>query len=288
MITKFIDKIICGDCVEVVKKLPCDCIDATITSPPYDALRDYEGYAFNHKELGAQLFRVTKPGGVVVWVVGDATVKGSETGTSFRHALGFMDAGFKLFDTMIYEKTGTSFPSNGRYTQIFEYMFVFSKGAPNTFNPICDIPKFWEGSWGKTVQRQKDGSLRINNSKNCGKAKSGRATDGRYGYKQRTNIWKITNGKNFAQPDGDIAYGHPATFPFSLAKDHILTWTKNNDIILDPMCGAATTCLAAMITNRKFIGIDCSNTYCNLAIKRLTLAFKRKKEGGLWEQEKQQ
>lgn len=213
---------------------------------------------------------MTKPGGVVVWVVGDETVDGGETGTAFEQALGFKKLGFKLFDTMIYEKTGTSFPSKGRYTQIFEYMFVFSKGLPRTFNPICDVPKLWEGSWGKTTQRKKDGSLKDSTASNCGKGRSGRATEeGQYGYKQRTNIWRITNGKKFAQPDGDLAYKHPATFPFALPRDHILTWTNPGDVVLDPFNGSGTTCAAAKMLGRRYIGIDISVEYCGIANRRI-------------------
>lgn len=263
--------VICGDCANVLAGFKVDdFVDLTVTSPPYDALRTYRGYDFDFIKIAQQLWRVTKPGGVVVWVVGDETVDGGETGTSFQQALGFMQLGFKLFDTMIYEKTGTSFPSKGRYTQIFEYMFVFSKGMPKTFNPIQDVPKLWEGSWGKTTQRKKDGSLKDSAAKNCGAGKSGRATEeGQYGYKQRTNIWRITNGKKFAQPDGDLAYGHPATFPYALARDHILTWTNPGDLVLDPMCGSGTTLLAAKNTGRKWLGIDSSPEYCKLSKQRL-------------------
>jgi DNA modification methylase len=258
-----------GDCAVVLPDLPRESVDLTVTSPPYDALRG-KAYAsvFDFPRMAAGLYLVTKPGGVVVWVVGDETVDGSETGTSFRQALGFMDVGFKLFDTMIYKKTGTSFASKGRYTQIFEYMFVFSKGKPKTFNPICDVPKLWEGSWGKTTNRQRDGSLKETVSANCGKARSGRATDGRYGFKQRTNIWEIVNGKGFGHKD-HLAYEHPATFPEALARDHILTWSNPGDLVLDPMCGSGTTLVAAKKTGRQYLGIDISKEYCCLSQQRL-------------------
>lgn len=266
-----LDTVICGDCASVLAGFEVDdFVDLTVTSPPYDALRTYKGYDFDVDKIAVQLFRVTKPGGVVVWVVGDETVDGGETGTSFRQALTFMQRGFKLFDTMIYEKTGTSFPSKGRYTQIFEYMFVFSKGTPKTFNPICDVPKLWEGSWGRTTRRNRDGSLKCSTAPNCGKGHSGRAIeDGQYGYKQRTNIWRIVNGKRFAQPDGDLAYSHPATFPYALARDHILTWTDPGDLVLDPMCGSGTTLLAAKNTGRRWLGIEISVEYCQLAKRRV-------------------
>lgn len=271
------NQIVHGDCVQVMASFPEEAIDLTVTSPPYDTLRTYEGYDFDFPAIAQQLFRVTKRGGVVVWVVGDETKNGGETGTSFRQALGFMDVGFKLFDTMIYEKTGTSFPTKGKYTQIFEYMFVLSKGKPNTFNPICDVPKLWAGSWGKTTQRQKDGSLKASTAKNCGAGKERASEDNPiHGFKQRTNIWRIVNGKRFAHTD-ELAYEHPATFPEALARDHILTWTNEGDLVLDPMCGAGTACKMARATGRNYIGIDVSEKYCAIARKRVVL----------WEQEQQ-
>jgi site-specific DNA-methyltransferase (adenine-specific) len=265
-----LNRIISGNCVGILRRAPAEIADLTVTSPPYDDLRLYKGYAFDFESVAAALWRATKPGGVVVWVVGDETIDGSETGTSFRQALGFLEVGFKLFDTMIYEKTGTSFPSKGRYTSIFEFMFVLAKGQPKTFNPICDVPKLWEGSWGKTTQRQKDGSLEETHHVNCGKAKSGRATDGRYGYKQRTNIWRIVNGKKFGHRD-ELAYQHPATFPEALARDHILTWTNPGDLVLDPMCGSGTVPVMAVLQGRTYLGIDISPEYVELTKRRIEL-----------------
>lgn len=204
-------------------------------------------------------------------MVGDETIDGGRSGTSFRQALFFQELGFKIFDVMIYEKTGTSYPSKGRYTNIFEYMFVFSKGSPKTFNPICDVPKLWAGSWGKTTCRKKDGTLQKSGAKNCGGAKSGKMkVEGEYGYKQRTNIWRIVNGKKFGHTD-ELAYKHPASFTEKLAEDHILTWTNPGDLVLDPMCGSGTTLKMAKKNGRRFIGIDISEEYCQLSRERVAL-----------------
>ena len=102
-------KLIQGDCLEKMQDIQDSSIDLTVTSPPYDNLRSYNG---NNALWGEHvwkaaikdLYRVTKDGGVVVWVVGDATIKGSETGTSFKQALWAMECGFRLHDTMIYAK----------------------------------------------------------------------------------------------------------------------------------------------------------------------------------------
>jgi len=268
-VKKYRNKIICGDCVEVMEGIPDSVIDLTVTSPPYDDLRAYEGYDFRFEHIAAHLYRVTKKGGMVVWVVADQTKNGGKTGTSFKQALRFQELGFKIFDVIIYEKTGTSFPSNKRYTSCFEYMFCFSKGKPKTVNIIKDVPKLWQGSFGQTTQRQKDGTLKKSTAKNCGAAKSGRAKGTEYGFKARSTIWTIANGYGFGHPDPDLAREHPGTFPYALANDHIVSWTDPGDLVLDPLCGAGTTCLAANRLHRDFIGIDVSEEYCELTRKRL-------------------
>ena len=255
------DTILHQDCKVALAELQAESIDLTVTSPPYDDVRSYNGFSFTHedfKTIATQLYRVTKPGGVVVWVVGDATVKGSETGTSFRQALGFMDVGFKLHDTMIYEKNTTAFPAkrNGnRYSQIFEYMFVFCKGNVKTAHLICDKPNKWAGhtNWGKNTNRMKDGELK-------------ETTDIKPvpDFSPRNNIWKYNVGKGFNSSDKE-SHEHPAIFPEQLAADHILSWTNEGDIVLDPFSGSGTTLKMAKKHKRHYIGIDISEEYCALA-----------------------
>ena len=251
-----INQIIKGHCADVMATWDDDCIDLTVTSPPYDNLRTYEGYDFDFEEIANQLWRVTKKGGVVVWVVGDATVNGSETGTSFRQALYFMGLGFTLHDTMIYNKSGPSYPSQNRYYQVFEYMFIFSKGIPSSINLIEDRKNKWNGSWGKRSRRNKKGEL-ISGDK---------IPSSDYGI--RFNVWTIDGGKGFSTKD-DFAFGHPAIFPEALARDHILSWSNPGDLVLDPMCGSGTTLKMAKQTGRNFIGIDVSENYCKIAQKRV-------------------
>lgn len=255
------DTIIHSDSCDALKRMPNNFVHLTVTSPPYDDLRDYKGYNFNDSTLSTiikELYRVTADGGVVVWVIGDATVKGSETGSSFRQALLFMDVGFKLHDTMIYEKNTSPFPArrNGnRYTQIFEYMFVFCKGKIKTANLICDKPNKWAGhtNWGKNTNRGKDGELK-------------ETTDIKPvpDFSPRNNIWKYNVGKGFNSSDKE-SHQHPAIFPEQLAEDHILSWSNEGDIVLDPFCGSGTTCKMAKKNNRHYIGIDISKEYCDLA-----------------------
>ena len=273
-----LDEIICGDSIEVLKGLPDNSIDMVVTSPPYDTLRSYQdlvddlkqeynGYSFPFEGIAQQLARVVKKGGIVVWVVGDAVIKGSESGSSFRQALYFMEQGFKLHDTMVYEKNGSSFPARrdgNRYSQIFEYMFVFSNGAkPKTSNLICDKKNKWAGwvPWGKKggTMRKKNGELVPRNQKPTPD------------FSPRNNIWKYNTGAGYSAKD-KIAFKHPAIFPEQLAEDHILTWTEPGDIVLDPLNGAGTTTKMALLNDRRFIGIDILQDYCDIAEERIEIA----------------
>jgi site-specific DNA-methyltransferase (adenine-specific) len=231
-----------------MKEMPDGSIDLTVTSPPYDNLRTYNGYTFNFEGIAQQLYRVTKQGGVVVWVVGDATVNGSETGTSFKQALYFKEIGFNLHDTMIWEKTGM-LPTQDRYYAIFEYMFVLSKGKPNSMNFIEDK----QNTAGGRIQKK---DLVINK----GKQKDGVGTFTRKHFGRRTNIWRIAIGES---------NGHPAVFPEQLAQDHITSWSNEGDTVLDPMMGSGTTGKMAKLLKRNFIGIEISPEYLEIAKKRI-------------------
>ena len=228
-------------------------VDLTVTSCPYDNLRSYHhSSTWNFdifKEIAKLLYDITADGGIVVWVVGDATINGSETGTSFKQALYFMECGFKLHDTMLFEKNSSSFPAKrtgNRYTQIFEYMFVFSKGKPKTAHLICDKENKWKNftNWGKNTNYNKNGELiQTNDIKPVPE------------FSPRNNIWKYTVGFNINEGK------HPAVFPYQLAEDHILTWSNEGDLIYDPFTGSGTTASAALCNNRKFIGSEIDKTY---------------------------
>lgn len=237
-----------------MQRMDDDVVDLVVTSPPYDQLRVYNGYNFDYKSTISQLYRVVKPGGVVVWIVADQTVDGSETGSSFNHALFARAVGFNLHDTMIYLASGTGAKgSRLAYWQGFEYMFVWSKGRPATFNPIEDRPSRWAGA--KTSGRRRrnpDGSPK----------ETAVRTIGEYG--RRTNVWR-------PKQDYDSG-GHPATFPLSLAVDHIRSWSNPGDVVLDPMVGSGTTAVAAIETGRNFIAFDISDEYVDIAMKKTNYA----------------
>ena len=253
-----------GDCKQLLQNIPNSCIDLIVTSPPYDNLRDYNNqkpFTFTgFKWVAQELSRVLKMGGLIVWVVGDATIKGSESGSSFRQALYFKQIGLNIHDTMIYQKCGFSFPMHNRYHQVFEYMFVFSKGKPKTFNPIKDHLNRWSGDKIKGTSRMKNGT--IIKKYNHGKEK----IIGNYG--KRTNIWKILNGYQKSTKD-KIAYQHPAIFPDTLARDHILSWSNKKDLVLDPFMGSGTVGKVCRQLNRRFIGIEIEPQYIAIAKKRI-------------------
>ena len=243
-----------GDSAKVLENISNNSIDLIVTSPPYDNLRKYKGYSFDFEKIAKELFRVIKDGGVMVWVVSDQTKNGSESGTSFKQALFFKEIGFNLHDTMIYAKTNPIPQNHNRYEQCFEYMFVLSKGKPKTFNPLRQPTKNAGKTfnWGdrKTVldenqcRRHKDTDIRVCNDS-----------------KIRNNIfyYSVGGGKS----------GHPAVFPYQLAEDHILSWSNEGDIILDPFMGSGTTGVAALNNGRKFIGIEINEEYFNSCTNRL-------------------
>lgn len=246
-----LNKIHCMDCIEGLKLLDDNSIDLTVTSPPYDNLRTYKGYCFDFENIARELYRVTKQGGVVVWVVGDATIDGSETGTSFRQALFFKEIGFNLHDTMIWEKL-TYIPLNhNRYEQCFEYMFVLSKGKPKTFNPIKIKCDYFGTPHRRTKSNKEEGSAFRNRDSYtvCNE------------YKIHKNIFEYSNANQ--------RLAHPAIFPEALVRDHIKSWSNEGDVVLDPFMGSGTTAKVARALGRKYIGFEISQKYVDLANKRL-------------------
>lgn len=260
-----LNKIYCMDCIEGMKLLDENSIDLTVTSPPYDNLRTYNNssqWNFDiFKHIAEGLYRVTKQGGVVVWVVGDATINGSETGTSFRQALYFKEIGFNLHDTMIYQKVSYMPLNHNRYDPEFEYMFVFSKEKPKTFNPLKEPCAYVGATYNyatrtsattedpKSAKRKRD-KIHITNAE-----------------KYRGNIWPYDVGKNKGSKDN--IWEHPATFPEKLAKDHILSWSNEGDLVLDPFMGSGTTAKMAYLARRNYIGFEIDKEYHKLATERL-------------------
>tara|TARA_R110000850_G_scaffold275327_1_gene414586 strand:- start:343 stop:1107 length:765 start_codon:yes stop_codon:yes gene_type:complete len=241
------------NCLETMSRMEDNFIDLTVTSPPYDNLRTYNGYSFDFESIAKELYRVTKKGGVVVWVVGDATVKGSETGTSFKQALYFMECGFRLHDTMIYKKSVP--PMNDRrYQHNFEYMFVLVKGRLKTFNPIMVEKKYNDKRTNKNFHRDKLGIF----VKGFSKPKQT--------LKIKENVWNIFSGGGSSDK---IASKHSAIFPEQLANDHIISWSNEGDLVYDPFMGSGTTAKMAILNDRNWIGSEMSSEYCDITNERV-------------------
>lgn len=251
-----LNKIYNMDCLNGLSQLNDNYIDLTVTSPPYNNIRTYNGYSFNFEKIAKELYKVTKNGGVVVWIVNDATIKGSETGTSFKQALYFKEIGFNLHDTMIYKKNNPTPQKSNRYQSCFEYMFVLSKGKPKTFNPILIEKKYIENRKNKMYNKNQDGAQIQHEYKSSSNMKI------------KNNIWEYNVGLYHSTNDKE-AFLHPAIFPEQLAADHIISWSNENDIVLDPFMGSGTTAKMAVLNNRNFIGFEISKEYCDIANNRL-------------------
>lgn len=257
-----LDQIILGDNVATLRTFPSASIDLVVTSPPYDTMRKYGGQSWDFPGVAEQLARVIKPGGVIVWNVNDETIDGGESGTSFRQALHFMDVcGLRLHDTMIWNKKGFRFPESNRYHQIWEYMFVLSKGSPKTFNGIVDRPNVAGGQRMSTGYYRDDAG---NVARQEGAENRGILRD----VGLRMNIWEIPSGGSAAASNA-IAYNHPAIFPKALPRDHILTWTNEGEIVLDPFSGSGTTAEMARNLGRRYIGLEVNPEYVEISRKRM-------------------
>lgn len=268
-----VNKIYNENCLDTMTRMPDGFVDLTVTSPPYSDMRTYKGYEFNYKPITKELYRVTKMGGVVVWVVGDKTKDGSEELLPFLQALYFKEVGFCV-ETMIYAKPNCPFPSTVRYNQQFEFMFVFSKGIPKTFNPIKELKSQKEIK--KIIKKQinfesksfrkKDGSTVRADSDN--RMLSRLKNSGCNLEKTRGNVWVYPSGYMVSSKD-KVAFKHPAIFPEQLANDHIISWSNEGDIVYDPFMGSGTTAKMAILNNRNWIGSEISKEYCEIAEKRI-------------------
>lgn len=245
------------DCLKTMSRMPSKYIDFVITSPPYDDIREYNGYSFNFERVVLELYRVLSDGGVIIWVVGDKTENGSESGTSFKQALFFKEAGFNIHDTMIYYKNNPMPTSGKRYHQHFEYMFAFSKGIPKTFNPIEENTKY--SGLANMKNRGKQGALVYEKVERTNKKKVG-------------NVFCYSVGGGISTKD-KIAYKHPAIFPEALVIDQMKTWTNENELVYDPFIGSGTTAKIAILLQRRWIGSEISREYVEIANKRLAANF---------------
>ena len=248
------DSVYVADCVEFMQVMGEETVDLVVTSPPYDDIRDYNGYSFDSRKIASELYRIVKQGGVVIWVVGDRIKKGNRSLTSFKQALEFQSEGFNVHDVMIYKKKNTPFMRKNAYTNCFEFMFVFTKGSPKTFNPLKE-PTVRSGMEMLVANKKSDGV----NKKVLKELKK---------EKTKNNIWEYAVGLGGSTNDRN-AFKHPAIFPEKLAEDHILSWSNEGDLVYDPMCGSGTVCKMAMKNNRHYLGTDISEEYIQITKERL-------------------
>ncbi len=259
-----LNKIYNENCLETMGKMPNEFIDLVVTSPPYDNIREYKGYSFDFEKIATELSRVLKVGGVIVWIVNDATVNGSETLTSFKQALFFQSLGLNIHDTMIYYKSGMPFPEATRYNPMFEYMFIVSKGKPKTINFLNDKKNKYYGDKvaRQNGQRQTDGSILENSAWKNDKSKEIKE------FGIRDNIWYYSTGRGNSSDD-EIAFKHPAIFPEQLCADHIYSWSNESDLVYDCFGGSGTTAKMAHKQKRNWIISEISNEYAEIAKKRI-------------------
>jgi site-specific DNA-methyltransferase (adenine-specific) len=250
-LSSLLDSVICGDNVQILSGLPSDSVDLVVTSPPYDDLRTYGGHSWDFERLASELTRVLKPGGVIVWVVSDGTKDGSESLTSFKQAIHFKDVcGLSVYDTMIWKKPSPQAPTEGRYYDVFEYMFVLSKGKPKALNLLADRVNMTAGAKG-----QKESRSNREDRKYTGKSRVTKEMSRRF------NVWEISRGESHTS--------HPAVFPESLAMAHVASWSNPCDVVLDPFAGSGTTLKAAKELGRRFVGIEINAEYVEICQRRI-------------------
>lgn len=268
-----LNSLACGNCVDLMRAIPDATIPLTVTSPPYDSLRTYNGFSFDFNAIAQELFRITATGGVIAWIVNDQTINGSETGNSFRQALRFKEIGFNLHDTMIYKRSGIVFPDKTRYYAQFEFIFILSKGRPAVFNPICDHRNKTAGQRDGGCKRSKDGTMVY---QWCNKVKRIKPETS-----CRSNVWEYHTGgrQNGIDP---LIKNHPAAMPLKFASDLIRSWSQPGMLVFDPMAGSGQVAVASLLNDRQYLAFEISEAYCRLAQERVNWYRDNQEKGKAW------
>jgi site-specific DNA-methyltransferase (adenine-specific) len=260
------NQIVLGDCVAGMRGLPAEFVPLTVTSPPYGGLRTYGGHAeWDFMAVARELYRITVPGGVVVWVVQEEIIDGAESGESSRQRLAFADIGFRLHHTMVMAKTGGHQHSPRRYGRPLEYAFVLSKGRPRHVLLLRDKPNKEAGRVGRYMNRRADGSFRPKKPSTV------------HPYGLRSSVWSYSTGRFKTAKEG-YAFGHPALMPEQMAEDHILSWSRIGDLVFDPFAGAGTTLKMALLNHRRYLGFEVNPEYVGIARRRLQEAEAKLRE----------
>ena len=252
------NSIVLGDCVEGMRSLPPDLVPCTVASPPYGALRHYHGnHQFDFEAAAAELWRITRPGGVVCWVVREEVVDGSESGEASEQRLFFRDLGFRLHQTIVMERYGSRARSPGRYGESLEYAFILAKGKPATVRLLRDRRNKTAGKLVTATHRYPDGSYRVQ-----------RYEVDEWGY--RKAVWYFAQGMHVATDP--VARLHQAPMPEAMAEDLILSYSREGDLIFDPFAGVATTAKMALLNHRNYFGYEINAIYHARGEERLRAA----------------
>jgi len=264
---KFINQIICGDNVEVMKTFESESVDLVVTSPPYDNIRDYEGYRMDLHAVGGEINRILKDGGICAMVIQDGTKNFGKSLTAFKTIVDWCDSfDFKLFETVIYKKHGTAGAWwSKRFRVDHEYIPLFLKGKrPQYFDK--ENLKIPSKHGGKTMTGC---ATRLTNGKTL-KAKKVVINK----MKCRGTLWDYTTCGDGSK----LKHKHPATFPNMLPYDIIECFCPPGGVVLDPFNGSGTTCVAAKSLGRNYVGIDMSKNYCDIARERVGCETIERKE----------
>lgn len=254
---EFVNTLLLSECFKAMRLLPSNCIPLTVTSPPYDSIRAYGDHQFDFIGIAEELYRVTAPGGVVVWIVQEQVVKGCQSGSSSEQRSYFHEIGFNLYDLMVMVSSGFHLPTKGRYVNQYQQAIVLSKGWPRSVTILADRPNKTAGKVSKGIRRSRDGDL-VKDHKGKPAPPFGK----------RGNVWEYVVGGGNTTRDS-YAFGHPALMAEKMAQDHILSWSRPNDIVFDPMCGSATTCKMALLNHRRYLGVEIHEPYFDIAVRRL-------------------
>lgn len=251
-------RLLTGDACEILPTIRESSVDLTVFSPPYDGLRDYKGKpSFDMAVLGREILRVTKEGGVCCMVIQDATKNGAKSLTSFRTACLFADLGWRLFECCIYSRAGV--PGawwTKRFRVDHEYIFIFTRGdgLPRRFDKTSLMveSKYAGITAGGTKRTTKGDFVAIKKTVISP-------------LKCRGTIWHYAASNT---ERNKTKSEHPATYPDSLARDIISCFSKEGDLVLDPMMGSGTTGIASVNMGRRFLGIEISVQYMEIAKRR--------------------
>lgn len=249
-----------ADAIEHASTLASDSVDLVLFSPPYDGVRDYRGnWTLDLPALGSELLRVVKDGGFAVMVIADGTKNQRKSMTTFRTAVAWEDAGWSLFESVIYSRDGR--PGAWwatRFRVDHEHILMFYKGKrprPVTHHDGLRVPSKHAGKKWTGTQRLTDGTLV--------KTSATVAAD-----KCRGTIWHYATSNS----EGNRTKAkHPATFPDALARDVILALSAPGDVVYDPMMGSGTSVVIAAQEGRRWLGNDFFAEYVEIAQQRLAV-----------------